>query len=197
MEELATAGKLPPRAVFSLGVRAGATPATRPSSGRLPRVRAAPGSEEKASPGRGSWGHGERRREVSGARGSLPRPPRLGLRARPRPLARRQQAPSPRRARRSSGSIARGLAGLVSQVDVVLSSPYVRAWRTAQILSELNSWPAPEASAVLEPTLPPEKAAQELLSHADARSIAVVGHRPATSSPHTSSPAVETGWRSG
>jgi phosphohistidine phosphatase len=31
---------------------------------------------------------------------------------------------------------------------------------------------------VLEPTLLPEKAAQELLSYADARSIAVVGHRP-------------------
>ena len=74
--------------------------------------------------------------------------------------------------------IARGLARLVSRVDVVLSSPYVRAWRTAQILSEQNSWPAPEASAVLEPTLPPEKAAQDLLSYADARSIAVVGHRP-------------------
>jgi phosphohistidine phosphatase len=74
--------------------------------------------------------------------------------------------------------IARGLATLVSRLDIVLSSPYLRAWRTAQILSELDSWPAPESSPVLEPTLPPEKAAQELLSHADAESIAVVGHRP-------------------
>jgi phosphohistidine phosphatase len=74
--------------------------------------------------------------------------------------------------------IARGLATLVSRVDVILSSPYLRAWRTAQILSELDSWPAPEASPVLEPTLPPEKAAQELLSYADAESITVVGHRP-------------------
>ena len=74
--------------------------------------------------------------------------------------------------------LARGLATLVSRVDVVLSSPYLRAWRTAQILSELDSWPAPEASPVLEPTLPPEKAAQELFSYADAESIAVVGHRP-------------------
>jgi phosphohistidine phosphatase len=74
--------------------------------------------------------------------------------------------------------IARGLARLVSRVDVVLTSPYLRAWRTAQILSELDSWPAPDASPVLEPTLPPEKAAQELLSYPDAGSIAVVGHRP-------------------
>jgi phosphohistidine phosphatase len=73
---------------------------------------------------------------------------------------------------------ARGLARLVSRVDVILSSPYLRAWRTAEILSELDSWPAPEPSPVLEPTLPPEKTAQELLSYPDARSIAVVGHRP-------------------
>jgi phosphohistidine phosphatase len=74
--------------------------------------------------------------------------------------------------------IARGLATLVSRVDVVLSSPYLRAWRTAQILSELNSWPTPEPAPVLEPTLPPEKAAREVLSYSDAESIAVVGHRP-------------------
>ena len=52
---------------------------------------------------------------------------------------------------------ARGLARLVSRVDAVLSSPYERAWRTAQILSELDSWPVTEASPVLEPTLPPER----------------------------------------
>lgn len=74
--------------------------------------------------------------------------------------------------------MARGLATLVSRVEVVLSSPYARAWRTAQILYELDSWPEPEPSSVLEPTLPPEKAAQGLLSYSDAESIAVVGHRP-------------------
>ena len=73
---------------------------------------------------------------------------------------------------------ARGLARLVSRVDAVLSSPYERAWRTAQILSELDSWPATEASPVLEPTLPPENAAHELISYAGAKSISVVGHRP-------------------
>jgi phosphohistidine phosphatase len=73
---------------------------------------------------------------------------------------------------------ARGLLELTPRVDVVLSSPYVRAWRTAQILSELDSWPDPESSPVLEPTLPPEKATQELLSYAEAESVAVVGHRP-------------------
>ena len=71
---------------------------------------------------------------------------------------------------------ARGLIGLTSRVDVILSSPYLRAWGTAQILSELDSWPAPEAVAVLEPTLPPEKAALALEDYAG--TVAVVGHRP-------------------
>jgi phosphohistidine phosphatase len=71
---------------------------------------------------------------------------------------------------------ARGLARLAPRVDAVLSSPYERAWRTAEILSELDSWPAPEAVAVLEPTLPPEKAALALEDYAG--SVAVVGHRP-------------------
>ncbi len=71
---------------------------------------------------------------------------------------------------------ARGLARAVPRVDAILSSPYRRAWRTAEILSELDSWPEPEPVAVLEPTLPPEKAALEL-EHYSGR-VAVVGHRP-------------------
>jgi phosphohistidine phosphatase len=71
---------------------------------------------------------------------------------------------------------ARGLALMASRVDAILSSPYERAWRTAEILSELDSWPAPGAVAVLEPTLPPEKAALALEDHAGP--VAVVGHRP-------------------
>ncbi len=71
---------------------------------------------------------------------------------------------------------ARGLARVVPRVDAILSSPYRRAWRTAEILSELDSWPAPEPVAVLEPTLPPEKAALELEDYSGC--VAVVGHRP-------------------
>ena len=71
---------------------------------------------------------------------------------------------------------ARGLARIASRADSVLSSPYLRAWQTAQILSELDSWPAPEPLPVLEPTLPPEKAALALEDYAG--SVAVVGHRP-------------------
>ena len=64
----------------------------------------------------------------------------------------------------------RGLARMASRVDAILSSPYRRAWRTAEILSEVDSWPAPEAVAV------PEKAALALEEYAG--SVAVVGHRP-------------------
>jgi phosphohistidine phosphatase len=74
--------------------------------------------------------------------------------------------------------VAHGLARLVPRVDAILSSPYQRAWRTAEILSELDSWPAPEPSPVLEPTLPPEKAALALQDHGGASTVAVVGHRP-------------------
>jgi phosphohistidine phosphatase len=70
----------------------------------------------------------------------------------------------------------RGLGRLVSRVGAILSSPYRRAWRTAEILSELDSWPAPEPVAVLEPTLPPDKAALALEDYAG--SVAVIGHRP-------------------
>jgi phosphohistidine phosphatase len=71
---------------------------------------------------------------------------------------------------------ARGLARLAPRVDAIFSSSYERAWRTAEILSELDSWPAPKPVAVLEPTLPPEKAALALEDYAG--SIALVGHRP-------------------
>jgi phosphohistidine phosphatase len=73
---------------------------------------------------------------------------------------------------------ARGLARVVRRVDAILSSPYRRSWRTAEILSELDAWPAPEPLPVLEPTLPPEKPALALEDYAGARSVAVVGHRP-------------------
>jgi len=63
-------------------------------------------------------------------------------------------------------------------MDAILSSPYLRAWQTAQILAELDSWPAPKAFPVLEPTLPPERAVQALEAYSGAGSVAVVGHRP-------------------
>ena len=75
----------------------------------------------------------------------------------------------------------RGLARIVPRVDVILSSPFQRAWHTAEILSELDSWPAPEPSPVLRPgyrAASPEKATLALERYADAKYVAVVGHKP-------------------
>lgn len=73
---------------------------------------------------------------------------------------------------------ARGLAHIVPEVDVLLSSPYTRAWRTAEILTQHAGWPGPQELPALEPDVPPEKAVLALETYADRQSIALVGHRP-------------------
>jgi phosphohistidine phosphatase len=73
---------------------------------------------------------------------------------------------------------ARGLGRIVPEVGLLLSSPYERAWRTAEILTEQSGWPAPERFPALEPEVPPEKAVLALETYADNHSIALVGHRP-------------------
>ena len=70
---------------------------------------------------------------------------------------------------------ARGLARIVPSVDVVLSSPYVRAWRTAEILHEEAGWPPPERCEELEAWREPADALG--LVRRDG-SVAVVGHEP-------------------
>jgi phosphohistidine phosphatase len=73
---------------------------------------------------------------------------------------------------------ARGLARVVPVAEVLLSSPYERAWRTAEILAEQIGWPAPEVLPALEPDVPPEKVVLALETYADKQSIALTGHRP-------------------
>ena len=76
---------------------------------------------------------------------------------------------------------ARGLARMVPRVDVILSSPARRTWHTAKILSELDSWPAPEPLQVVAAgrrRASPQKATVVLEDYAGAKSVAVVGHRP-------------------
>ena len=76
---------------------------------------------------------------------------------------------------------ARGLARMVPRADFILSSPAQRAWRTAEILSELDSWPAPEPSPVFAASrrrASPEKGTLVLGDYADAKYVAVVGHKP-------------------
>lgn len=71
-----------------------------------------------------------------------------------------------------------GLAWVAPRVERLLSSPYARAWRTAEILAEVTDWPDPETFASLEPEIPPEKVALALESLEGAESVALVGHRP-------------------
>ena len=71
-----------------------------------------------------------------------------------------------------------GLAQVVPRVDAILSSPYRRAWRTAEILTQHAGWPAPQEFPAMEPDVPPEKAVLALETYADRQSIALVGHRP-------------------
>ncbi len=72
----------------------------------------------------------------------------------------------------------RGLRELVPSVDVVLSSPLVRAWQTAEILRSHAGWPAPLRFDPLEPGRPPAEVADALQPHAGLQSLALVGHEP-------------------
>ncbi len=70
---------------------------------------------------------------------------------------------------------ARGILRLVPEVEAVLSSPFVRAWRTAEILEQAG-WPAPALLEELEPDYPPHKVLNALYDGLG--SMALVGHRP-------------------
>ena len=76
---------------------------------------------------------------------------------------------------------ARGLARMVPRAEVILSSPARRAWQTAELLSELDSWPAPKPLPVVAASrrrASPEKATLALGDYAEAKYVAVVGHKP-------------------
>jgi phosphohistidine phosphatase len=71
----------------------------------------------------------------------------------------------------------RGLAKIVPNVDRVLSSPYRRAWETAEILHTDAGWPAPEPCPELEAVRTPPDILPVLWG-AESSSIALVGHEP-------------------
>jgi phosphohistidine phosphatase len=72
---------------------------------------------------------------------------------------------------------AAGLRRVVPQVEVVLSSAFVRAWQTAELLHDVAGWPEPVACAELEAGRP-ARAALAVLSERTEQSIALVGHEP-------------------
>jgi phosphohistidine phosphatase len=73
---------------------------------------------------------------------------------------------------------AKGLATLVPAVDIVLASPFARAWHTAEILTEHAGWPPPVRADGFrsERTAEESLAAIEALRGTDA--LAAVGHEP-------------------
>jgi phosphohistidine phosphatase len=73
---------------------------------------------------------------------------------------------------------ARGLARIAGPVDRVLSSPLVRAWRTAEILTEEAGWPAPMVFEALEPDRRAADVLAALMPHRLRDSVALVGHEP-------------------
>src|SRR6266542_4519154 len=70
-----------------------------------------------------------------------------------------------------------GLGRFAPRPEVVLSSPYARAWQTAEILAEEVDWPDPIACDALKEYAPSHVMAA-LASHASAGTVALVGHEP-------------------
>ena len=73
---------------------------------------------------------------------------------------------------------ARGLARIAPSIDVVLASPFVRAWRTAEVLAEEAGWPSPERCGALEAGRPTAGLVKEIRQRQGLDSLAVVGHEP-------------------
>jgi phosphohistidine phosphatase len=77
---------------------------------------------------------------------------------------------------------ARGLRRIVPAVDLVLASPYARAWHTAEILRDEAGWPTREPCSALEAVKQPAAGLESLQRYGDDSSVALVGHKPYLSS---------------
>jgi phosphohistidine phosphatase len=73
---------------------------------------------------------------------------------------------------------ARGLRGLVPSVELVLSSPWVRAWQTAELLESEAGWPRAVACEALSSGRGPADVLQALQPFTTCSAIALVGHEP-------------------
>lgn len=79
--------------------------------------------------------------------------------------------------RRMKG-VARGLSKRVPEVDILISSPLLRARQTAELLRERYRGLGCIESEALLPEAEPEALGQVLSGHASQRVVAVVGHEP-------------------
>ena len=73
---------------------------------------------------------------------------------------------------------AKGLSTLVPTVDIVLASPFARAWHTAEILAKEAGWPPPVRTDELRSERTAEESLAAIEAARDADTIAAVGHEP-------------------
>jgi phosphohistidine phosphatase len=74
--------------------------------------------------------------------------------------------------------VARGLRAVAVLPEVVLSSPYVRTWDTARLLSEETAWPAPVRCDALAADGSPLPILKLLSQRPPSAILALVGHEP-------------------
>jgi len=72
---------------------------------------------------------------------------------------------------------ARGLRQWSPRIDAVLSSPFMRARQTADLLTQFAGWPAAIECSALVPGIPPSRLVARL-RRTRGQCVAVVGHEP-------------------
>jgi len=90
------------------------------------------------------------------------------------------QRPLTDRGRQRFRPVAQLLGRMCPDLDMLLSSGYVRAWETAELLARFTDWPDPQRCAELEGASCPQVCAA-LQGQSSAESLAIVGHDPSFS----------------
>lgn len=88
------------------------------------------------------------------------------------------QRPLTDRGKQEFARAAVGLRTLVPGVEVLLSSPFVRAWETASLLETEAGWTTARRCDELASGGTPEETARALAQYAGEASVALVGHEP-------------------
>jgi phosphohistidine phosphatase len=75
---------------------------------------------------------------------------------------------------------AQGVGALLGSkaIDTLLSSPWVRAWQTAELIEKEAGWPAPVRCEALEGGRSPAEVLQALQPYATDKAVGLVGHEP-------------------
>jgi phosphohistidine phosphatase len=84
------------------------------------------------------------------------------------------------RGRKRFRAVAGVLGRIAPDLDVLLSSGFARAWETAEIVSEVAGWPAPQRAEALEMGSC-EDVLEAIAARGQSQAVAVVGHEPCLS----------------